>query len=535
VAAGGKNSWAGWGASHLNNHWAEGNRDISSKSITSLSVHCKIPDPVGQSAPPAITGSIAYYPTYNGSFIALNYKTCEVKWNLNVSQVIVDYGPITPLQLEVATTTSRTSPQIDAANNILFFGTQIHALVVAADLDTGAVLGVQQANPHELAIITSSPTFYDNTLFVGVSSAEENAGYFSNGTYPCCSFIGNAAAFRFTRTTTPPKFTTLWNVTTIPPNLPTPPDGPDGQNPLRWSGAGIWGSQPPIDTARHQVIFATGNAYTVPQAFFHCTEAEADKHCFPSYIWQESVFALDVRTGRANWVRRLDELDAWTLVCGTHGIPRNETLCPFTPGPDADFGMAPSLVKGGARGYGDGGGKRDLLTVGQKSGVLYGLAADTGAVLWSVLTSPGDTLAGLSWGVAADDERVYYTGANSGQQEWLLQPENRTAVNNSVIGAASVRDGSLLWQFPVPKGEMSLVIPAVVGDLLLTGGTGPFGYLSPGPGTLIAAKKETGEIVWSFELDGPLQGGIAVEGKYVLLGTGYKGGSGGAFYVFKTK
>jgi outer membrane protein assembly factor BamB len=155
--------------------------------------------------------------------------------------------------------------------------------------------------------------------------------------------------------------------------------------------------------------------------------------------------------------------------------------------------------------------------------------------LWSVLTSPGDTLAGLSWGVAADDERVYYTGANSGQQEWLLQPENRTAVNNSVIGAASVRDGSLLWQFPVPKGEMSLVIPAVVGDLLLTGGTGPFGYMSPGPGTLIAAKKETGEIVWSFELEGPLQGGIAVEGKYVLLGTGYKGGSGGAFYVFKTK
>ncbi|KAK3294099.1 quinon protein alcohol dehydrogenase-like superfamily [Chaetomium fimeti] len=495
VVAGGDHSWTGWGASHLNNHWAEGNRDLDSRSVTSLSLHCRIPNPVGQSAVPSIRGNIAYYPTYNGSLIALNYKTCEVKWNLNVTQVVADYAPITSLQLTVALAASRTSPQIDTDNNILFFGTQIHALIVAADLDTGAVLGVQQANPHELALITSSPTLHDNTLFVGVSSAEENAGYFTNGSYPCCTFIGNAAAFRFSPSTN--KFTTLWNVTTIPPNLPTP-SGPE--NPLRWSGAGIWGSQPSIDTARNQVFFATGNAYTVPEAFFHCAEADASKHCFPSYIWQESVFALDTRSGRANWVRRLDSLDAWTLVCGTRDLPRNETLCPFTPGPDADFGMAPTLVRGAAGvggglvGAGMGPRGRDLLAVGQKSGVLYGLAADTGAVLWSVLTSPGDTLAGLSWGVAADDEKVYYTGINSGRQEWLLQPENVTAVNNSVIGAASARDGALLWQYA-----------------------------------------ETGETVWSYELDGGFQGGIAVEGKYVFVGTGYKETEGGAFYVFKAK
>ncbi|EAQ87370.1 hypothetical protein CHGG_03989 [Chaetomium globosum CBS 148.51] len=451
AASGGINSWAGWGGSHLNNHWAEGNRDLSSRSIASLSLHCKIPDPVGQSAPPAIRGSYAYYPTYNGSFIALNYKTCEIKWNLNVTQVIADYAPITPLQLLVSVAVSRTSPQIDAANKILFFGTQIHALVVAADLDTGTVLGVQQVNPHELATITSSPTLYDNTLFVGVSSAEENAAYFTNGTYPCCSFIGNAAAFHFTRThtsgttttmgTTPHRlqFTTLWNITTIPTNLPPPPLTPgEAGPPLRWSGAGIWGSQPPIDVARHQIIFATGNTYTVPQAFFHCAEAGADEHCFPSYVWQESVFALDLRSGRANWVRRLDALDAWTLVCGTGDLPRNETLCPFTPGPDADFGMAPAIVRGGARGYGEGGGRRDLLTVGQKSGVLYGLAADTGAVLWVGADEPGGYARGF---VVGGWRRMMsgciIPGVNSGQQEWVLQPQNKTAVNNSVIGAAS--------------------------------------------------------------------------------------------------
>jgi outer membrane protein assembly factor BamB len=529
VIAGSGNTWVGWGGSHLNNHWAEDNREISSKNVASLALHCKIPDSAGQSAVPAIRGSLAYYPTHNGSFIALNYETCQIQWNLNVTQVIAEFAPITTLQLSVGVPMSRTSPQIDTKNNVIFFGTQIHALLVAVDLDSGAVLAVKQANPHELAVITSSPTLYNDMIFVGVSSGEENAGYFTGGAYPCCSFIGNAAAFRFTRTTpSEGTFTTVWNVTTIPTTLPLV------NGTARWSGAGIWGGQPSIDVARNQVFFATGNSYTAPDEYLHCMDPSANEHCFPSYIWQESVFALDLRTGRANWVRRLDGLDAWTLVCGTSdgSIPRNETLCPHEPGPDADFGMAPTFVRGNGRHTPQG---RDIVTVGQKSGVLYGLAADTGAVLWSVLTSPGSTLAGLSWGVAADDRRVYYTGINSAEDEWVLQPENTTTVKNSVIGAASAKDGALLWQVPVPKGEMSLVVPAVVGDLLLTGATGPFGYNSPGPGTVMAVKQETGEVVWSYGLENGFQGGIAVQGKYVFLGTGYKGAAGGAFWVFKGK
>jgi outer membrane protein assembly factor BamB len=223
-----------------------------------------------------------------------------------------------------------------------------------------------------------------------------------------------------------------------------------------------------------------------------------------------------------------------TLVCGTATLPRNETLCPFTPGTDADFGMAPTFMPSGRQFTPQG---RDIVTLGQKSGVLYALAADTGAVLWSVLTSPGDALAGLSWGVAADDRTVYYTGVNGGQQEWVLQPGNTTAVNNSLIGAASARDGRLLWQVAIPRGEWSVVIPAVVGDLLLTGATGPYGvpagFPGNGSGTLMALRKQTGEVVWSYELEGNFQSAIAVQGEYVFLGTGYKGGTGGAFWVFK--
>ncbi|KAK3934258.1 hypothetical protein QBC46DRAFT_85283 [Diplogelasinospora grovesii] len=516
-------TWSGWGGSILNNHWAQTNTVVSSSNIASLTLQCKIPYPVGENAPPSIVGNYAYYPTFNGSFVALNYKTCQVKWAINVTQIIADFAPITPLQAIANVAVSRTSPQIDAVNNVLYFGTQIHALLVAVDLNTGALLGRTQVNPHELATITSSPTLYNGLLFVGVSSGEENAAFFTGGTYPCCSFIGNAAAFRFTRNgnTSSGTFTTVWNVTTIPTNAPTNGSG-------QWSGAGIWGSQPSVDVGRGQVFFATGNIYSIPDAYIPCSESD-DPSCLPPYIWQESVFALDIYTGHAKWVRRLNKLDAWTLVCGATGIPQNETLCPWKPGNDSDFGMAPSFIP--ASKYTCSG--KDMLTVGQKSGVLYGLAAADGSVLWSSMTTPGSALAGLSWGAAADDQSAYYTGINFENAPWVLQPQNTTTVNNSIFGAASLADGSILWQTPAPIANLSLVVPAVVGDLLLTGNTGPYAFASPGPGTLIAIKKATGQIVFQYPLEGAFQGGIAVQDNYIFLGTGYKGGSGGNFYVFK--
>ena len=522
--------WHGWGGSILNNHWADDNRAIKSSTIPSLTLRCKIRDTAGEHAPPTILGDHAYYPTFNGSLVALNYKTCEIKWRVNVTQIIADFKPITPLQTTASVAVARTSPQIDVENRALFFGTQIHALLLAVDLDTGALLARKQVNPHELATITASLTYYDGTVFAAVASAEENAGVFTGGTYPCCSFIGNAAAFKFKRRADGSSFTTLWNVTTIPTNLPVNANGTGG----RWSGAGIWGSQPSIDTKRNQIFFATGNIYSVPDAYVPCTESE-DPDCIPSYIWQESVFALDIRTGRTNWVRRLNRLDAWNLICGAPGLPQDEVLCPWKPGNDSDFGMAPTIIKGNRLTPG----RQDLLAVGQKSGVLYGLAADTGAVVWSTLTSPGSVLAGLEWSVAADDERVYFTGVNFEQVPWVLQPGNVggggavTTTNNSIFGAASVADGSLLWEVATPGANMSSVVPVVVGDLVITGVTGPFAFTSEEPGAIIALDKATGRTVFEYGLDAPFRGVLSVQDEYLFAGTGYKGGSGGDFWVFK--
>jgi outer membrane protein assembly factor BamB len=179
-------TWSGWGANFYNNRWASQNSDISSSSILSLASHCLVSYPLGVSATPVVFGDNVYYPTWNGSFVALDYTTCQVLWKISVTDIVVNFAPISQLQANVSFPVSRTSPQIDG--EILFFGTQLHALVVAVNRLTGQTLGAIQINSHPVAIVTQSPTFYNGVLFVGSSSLEEDAALLPG--YVCCSFVG---------------------------------------------------------------------------------------------------------------------------------------------------------------------------------------------------------------------------------------------------------------------------------------------------------------------------------------------------------
>ncbi|KAH8902260.1 Quino protein alcohol dehydrogenase-like protein [Coniochaeta sp. PMI_546] len=473
--------WNGWGANTWNNRFASTNRKISSSTIKSLSVHCQIPVPGGVSANPTIVQGLAYFPTWNGSLFALDYSTCKVKWEINVTQIIVDFKPLALPADFTFVPASRTSPQVDLANNVIYFGTLTWALMVAADLKTGKVLGVKQINSHPFAINTVSPTFYGDIIYTGASSTEESAVTALTG-YKCCSFVGNAVALKFSRQTG--KFTTIWDVPMLPAD--------DPKQPGAWSGAAIWGSEPSIDARRKQVFYATGNVYTVPDAYVPCltnNTTTSSSKCLPDRVWQESVLALDLYSGKVNWVRHLGALDAWTTACN---VPVNSELCPGTPGVDADFGMAPSFVPSGGKGG------KDVVVLGQKNGNLYSISADNGAVQWATAVGPGSTSGGLSWGVAVDGKNVYFTEINAGQAAWRPQPMNSTVITNSAYGAASLLTGAIVWETPV------------------------------------ANNMATGEILLDFPLDTYSQGGISVYDKYIFVGSGYHALVPGSFYVLST-
>lgn len=120
------------GGNVQNNRFASTNWKVSSSSIRSLAVKCRLPFPGGVSANPAIVQGIAYFPTWNGSFLAVDCSTCHVQWHINVTKVIDDFAPVPANESTpgyIFTQASRTSPQIDVLNGVLYFGTLTHALI----------------------------------------------------------------------------------------------------------------------------------------------------------------------------------------------------------------------------------------------------------------------------------------------------------------------------------------------------------------------------------------------------------------------
>ncbi|GJN78730.1 hypothetical protein PLIIFM63780_002239 [Purpureocillium lilacinum] len=498
--------WSGWGGNVFNNRWASKDVKVSARDVHMLSQQCRMDHPHGVSATPVVQDNIVYYPTWGGVFVALNYETCTVRWQINVTKIVTDFAPITGTEFTTSPV-SRTSPAIDG--DVLYFGTQSHALVVAVDRDNGNVLGIQQLNPHPQAVITQSPTFYDGRVFVGASSEEEAAAA-NIPDYPCCSFIGNMAALTFDRSER--KFHVAWNHSMLPLGA-------------QWSGVGVWGSQPAIDPGRRQVFIATGNTYSNPPEFDRCVNETAS--CLPTDVLQEAIIAYDINSGKANWVQRISPLDAWTVACIKAGNPQN---CPPNPGLDADFGMAPTFIPSTDKHNPQG----DVLVIGQKNGVLYSLSARTGQLVWSTQVTTDGVAGGLSWGVGADNSRVYFTAINSGNFTWQLLPSKKT-IQNSAFGAASLATGKLLWETQTPDNNVAFGPPSVVNDLIVATRTGLNNPdTSNTKGGLLFLSQTTGEILSDIELDANSHSGVAAFDKYLFFGTGYSGFSGsGSLYVYR--
>ena len=500
--------WSGWGGNIFNNRVASPDVEVSSKSLSSLSQHCKIDHPVGVSATPVIEGTIAYYPTWGGLFLAVNYQTCQVVWQVNVTKIITDFGPIVGTEI-ITKPISRTSPAIDVNGGVLYFATQTHALLVALDVNSGKMLGLQQVSSHPQAIITQSPTFFDNQIFVGVSSQEESAAV-SIPNYKCCSFIGSMTSWTFNRLGR--TFRHVWSHDMLPYNT-------------EWSGVAVWGSQPAIDPGRRQVFIGTGNTYTTPTQFEKCVN-ETAATCLPQDVLQESVIAFDIDTGRMNWINRVGALDAWTVACIKPGEPQN---CPEFPGPDSDFGMAPSFVPSP-----NGDSRQDLLVVGQKNGILHQFNAATGEMVWATQVAPGGVGGGLSWGVAADSSRAYFTAINSANVSWNLMPSGQ-AIHSSGYGAADIKTGKILWETQTPVNNAAYGPPSVVNDIIIVTRSGentPTGNTTMGG--MVVLNKATGAILGDIEVAAIARGGVAAFGRYLLFGTGYNGFTGtGSLYVYR--
>lgn len=498
-----------------------------------------VADTVGDvSATPAVDESSVYVPDWAGNLYAFNRHTGVIRWSRSI-------GSITGVQAECTsplapgTDLARATPTI--AGDLLILGDQggrcsAGARVFAVNKHTGRRQWVTQIDTHFAAIVTQPATVDPRdprVAYVGVASMEEALAGMLPG-YQCCSFRGSIVALD-TETGR-----ILWKTYSVP-DIPG------------YSGGGVWGSMGSIDRARHLLYVATGNNYSVPDAVATCansaTTAAAKQACLARDDYFDSVLALDLRTGRVKWASFGMPYDAWNLAC----LPgfANADACPKAAGPDYDFAQGPTLysIK-----QGPGHARRDVVGVGQKSGVYWAFDRDTGKMLWNTQVGPGGTLGGLQWGSAVDGTRVYTQTNNSAfGPPWTLKggPQAGTTVA-SFTGFFSALDavtGQILWQTRPDENGVPF-LGGAMGPVTSANGVVyacSFGQATLNPdfsvsaysaGAMYALDASKGSVLWRFPSGDFCASGAAVSRGMVFWGTGYKQlgvpdlDGGGKLYAF---
>jgi polyvinyl alcohol dehydrogenase (cytochrome) len=469
------------------------------------------------SATPAVANGVVYFPDFAGNFYAINAKTGALVWTRKVSDwtgIAGDYARNDPLVYG-----DRVILGDQPGRIALWNGSQLKgagARVMAVNANTGKLIWVTTVETFPTALVTSSPVVFDGIVYVGVSSSEEELAVTQG--YPCCVSRGSLVALD---ARTGKK---LWQTYMVPDNHGLPGG---------YSGGGIWDTTPVIDPKRNSVYVGTGNNYSVPDAVKACNKATpANKNCTDPTDYFDSVVALDLKTGKVKWANRALVYDAWNVACLI--VPAGAGNCPSPEGPDFDFGgTGPNLftVATDRDHAGDGRGEkngRDILGIGEKSGIYWALNPDDGSVIWKTLVGPGSALGGIEWGTATDGDRIYVPIANLFGIPYALPPSG-AMVNSGSWAALDPATGKVLWQIATP-GKCSTPIKDVAQGCM---GLGPASVangvvcaasmdLNPANPTMFALDAKTGNILWSFVAGSSVIAGPAIVGNSIYWGSGYR-------------
>lgn len=434
--------WSGWGVDPGNSRFQPAG-GLAIDAVPNLQLKWAFAFPNGSSAfgQPAVAGGRLYVGSDNGFVYALNAASGCVYWSFQAQA-----GVRTAISIGSASTGA------GGAQTVVYFG-DLRGNVYAVNAETGAQVWTRRADPHPLTRISGAPTLADGRLYVPLSSLEEGAG--ANPNYECCTFRGGVVAYDAR------NGNEVWRTYTIavtPKRIRKNASGTQLWGP---AGSAIW-SSPTVDAKRGLLYVATGNGYNDPAA-----------------ETSDAVVAYDLKSGRLRWSKQVTPNDAYVVGCGANAAVREN--CPDDEGPDFDFGNSP-ILKTLPNG-------RGVITLGQKSGVAWGLDPDReGSVLWQKRLGQGSALGGMEWGSAADEQVGYFPIADTphgpavagglyalrlsnGEQLWSWRPKNDCQANarNCVEGhsaaisvipgavfagtttgmlrAHSTVDGHVLWEF----------------------------------------------------------------------------------------
>jgi polyvinyl alcohol dehydrogenase (cytochrome) len=469
--------WNGWGNDAANTRFQNAKMaGLSAGDVPKLTLKWAFgfAGSTQSSGQPTVAGGRVFVGNSNRQFYSLDLKSGCTYWTFKA-----DGGVRTAPS--VARVTINGTPR-----TVVMFG-DVVANAYALDAQTGEQLWKLKMDDHAMARITGAPTFANGRLYVPVSSTEEVPG--GNEKYPCCTFRGSVVAIDVA------AGKQLWKTYMIPEEPKIVGKNKIGTPIWKPAGAAIWTS-PTIDLDKSRIYVATGNAYTSPAA--------------PT---SDAVVALDLTTGKILWAQQVTPNDAYLVRCKP-GVGN----CPDEMGPDHDFGNSPILrtLPGGRR----------VLSLGQKSGMVFGMAPDdNGKVLWQMRAGKGGELGGIEWGSAADERNIYVPVSDV-----LLAPAEAGG-----LFAFDLATGKQVWHTPAPALNCT-------GGPACTGAQSAAISVMPGvvfsgsvDGHLRAYSTTDGKIIWQFNTIQPFEtvngvkgqggsidaAGPAIAGGMVLTNSGY--------------
>jgi polyvinyl alcohol dehydrogenase (cytochrome) len=430
--------WRGFGNGVAGKRF-QPNTTLNARNVDRLKVKWSFALPGGRYGQPTVVGDWLFVMTYGGQTYALDKNTGCVHWRRDMEP-----GRTSPVVENI--------PGLGPSGWVVFLGDR-KGDVQALDAMTGRELWKTNVETHPRLLLTGSPVFYRDTLYVPTSSAEETMA--SARDYGCCTFSGSVVALDAK------TGRIKWKTPMLEPAKPSRKNAA-GTQLYGPAGAAIW-SQPTVDPRRNSLYVATGDSYT---------EVDAPR--------SDAIVALDLTTGRIKWHNQVTPNDNFLIGCG--GPPERRAInCPLgETGPDVDFGAAPVLhtLPNG----------RQILTAGQKSSEVYGLDPDTGKLIWEVKLGSGGALGGIEWGMAADNRRLFVTNSDSG----------RPAPGNPSVSAIDTAKGRIIWQVKAPRVPCNLsrcsvaqsAPPTAIPGVVFAGGMDAW---------LRAYNAETGRSLWLFD------------------------------------
>ena len=463
-------AWNGWGPDARNTRF-QPQPNLAAKDVGRLKLKWAYayPGAMAWGQPTVVSGRV-FVASSTGEVYALDSASGCTIWTFNAGA---------PVRTAISIGPGREPGQVAA-----YFG-DMGATVHAVDANAGTELWRAKVDEHPMARLTGSPALLGDRLYVPVASGEEGAA--SQPSYACCTFRGSVAALD----TASGKI--IWQTRTIEQtpqpyhrkNFATGLFGP--------AGAAVWNS-PTIDQKRGLLYVGVGNDYT-----------DVDVKT------ADGVMAMDLKTGRVAWSRQLYPRDHWQAGC-TYG-----TVCPDDAGPDYDVAASTILIrlKSG----------RDVLVVGQKSGVVYGLdPAAKGKTLWRRPLGSGSIFGGIEWGMAAIGPAVFAPISDSATPA--------PAKAKPGIGAVDAATGRRLWWAAANKPDCDW------GEVECRGAQSQAASAIPGvvfsgseDGHLRAYDAKSGKVLWNVDTAAKVQPVNAAQANGGSLDSGGPAVVDGVLYV----